>query len=205
MRKTHAQEITGDWFKDHKANIELFDPEAIIIKWAKPGTGIYAVTYIIRNNYLYVSGDIGEAVYCWSSAISPQFLSTLNLDYFASKCQASEAGRGYPSWDDEQAKENLMDALKYHIASNNEIEESEVTKEMVEDHLDEQNTSLDYAEDSCSSKDLFYAWIGESGYDLFGSDWYENTFGQTIDMRCEGHLIGIRMAVKQLQLEMKLA
>jgi hypothetical protein len=110
--KQAEKKIAEQWFPNHKATIETCPNGVTTIEWKKPGTGIFGVRYVLWGGTLYVSGDIGEAVYCWSSEISIQFLASCNLDYFLGKCQASETGRSFVEWDDDVARYKLDDMLK---------------------------------------------------------------------------------------------
>ena len=98
-------------FKDHVAvNSEAQSHlgTVTVIEWAKPGTWVDHIRYFIHGATLMVYGDLGEAVYRWSGKLSLPFLAGCNLDYFRSKCQASEYGRGGKEWDEDAARENLQ-------------------------------------------------------------------------------------------------
>lgn len=82
-------------FEGHVVTELLASPDTgtWVYQWSKPGTWVDGMRFVIHRGWLTVLGDLGEAVYQWSSSISPEFLSDLNFDYFRSKCQASETGR----------------------------------------------------------------------------------------------------------------
>src|SRR4051812_46241542 len=95
------EELGKDWFSNHVAKVseaECHLGKVTVLEWAEPGTFIFRVVYVILRHSLIVYGDIGEAVYQWSGNIGLEFLSNLNIDYFASKCEASEYGRGGREW-----------------------------------------------------------------------------------------------------------
>jgi len=56
---------------------------------------------------------------------------------------------------------------------------------------------LDDASDHCSFETEWQMWLHENGADAFGVDRYceLGDIGQTINIRCQGHLIGIQMAL----------
>lgn len=90
--------------KDHVLDSRCYqtDTDGSVIETftiKKPGTRIYRIDYIIRDNILFVSGDCGEAIYQWSSDINLEFLAICGLDYFKGKCRASEVGQDFRQWD----------------------------------------------------------------------------------------------------------
>jgi hypothetical protein len=85
--------------------------EITTIEWRRPKDGNYRIVYMLRGGLLLVYGDMGDAVYQWSSWIDLDFLAKCDLDYFASKCQASETGRGGEEWDNDQARKSFMEVL----------------------------------------------------------------------------------------------
>ena len=94
-------------FQDHVATttgVENMSLAPATIHWAKPGTGTYSCTYIIYRRWLFIAGDIGEAIFEWSEKISPQFLAGCDWHYFLGKCQASPHGRNFESWDNRFAE-----------------------------------------------------------------------------------------------------
>ncbi len=112
-----------EWFKEHKANQiggpGMF-PDCILINWQKPGTWTYGCRYILHRRWLIVVGDIGEAVFEWSQDLTPDFLLSINFDYFMGKCQASPSGKDFQQWDGrlawlrftESCQEDGMEAFK---------------------------------------------------------------------------------------------
>ncbi len=209
--------IKNHWFPNHKAEIINVSAESIvgedftIIKWHQPGTSFYSVTYIIRRNYLYVSGDIGEAVYCWGSTISPEFLAVCSLDYFAGKCQASEYGRGYKTWNGDIAYKSCISYIKDMIAEETcdnyyPVVAEDVSPEQIKAYLSKKADGMTTGDlkEACYSKYSLSRWLEDYGVEVFGQDFWELSFGEVIDIRCEGHLIGIKMAAEQLKKEGKI-
>lgn len=81
-------EIETIWFKDHVATAQMIDHRLTRIFWNKPGTRCFSIVYLIDENNLFVTGDLGEAVYSWSGKIDLHFIRNCELDYFKSKCKA---------------------------------------------------------------------------------------------------------------------
>jgi hypothetical protein len=93
------------WFAEHRASFTEYGPDVQTewflktLYWAKPGTGMYSIRYVIMGPVLMVWGDLESAVYRWSSSISWEFLAGCDLQYFVGKCEASPKGRDYEEYD----------------------------------------------------------------------------------------------------------
>jgi hypothetical protein len=103
------------WAK-HEATRTQADGVDIVI-WQRPNDSHYAVRYCLLSDgptgetALVVTGDLGEAVYIWYGAIHLEAIADCGLSYFSEKCQASETGRRYLTWDPERARQALCEAL----------------------------------------------------------------------------------------------
>lgn len=177
-----AKDIRERWFPTHVAEHRLIGTldsgRREEMHWHKERTSIYGVRYALEHGTLVVTGDIGDAVYRgWGGVpLTLDWISGLDLHYFASKCTASEYGQGYRSWDSTYA----MLAVK------------EVLKAMGTLHLFEE---LD--DDGCLfNLDTWQFFLDKHGQLLFGDDYGEyGRIGQVVDIRCQGHLIGLQMAM----------
>jgi hypothetical protein len=85
--------------------------EITTVEWRRPKDGNYRIVYMLRGGLLLVYGDMGDAVYQWSSRIDLKFLAECDLEYFSGKCQASETGRGGEDWDCELARKSFLEVL----------------------------------------------------------------------------------------------
>ena len=65
-------------FKNHVATID--DSNLETLTWMNPGDSCYMINYIIRGGVLFVSGDVGEAIYRWSSPITFEWLSKVDIE-----------------------------------------------------------------------------------------------------------------------------
>ena len=97
------KELKEYWFKDHKATLTKHG-DLEVLDWRKPGTSNYAVRYIFDGYRMYVSGDIGEAVFnlTWKADINS--FNGLHIGYFVEKMAAGEK----TTWDSEAAEEALL-------------------------------------------------------------------------------------------------
>lgn len=172
--------IREEWFKDHAPTFSDHGPFKMLL-WRHPDSTNYYVRYIIHSNVLYVSGDIGEAVYIWGQALTWEWLAGLNLDYFAEKCEASETGRDYVGWDERYGNARLKELPQSDPAT---------YKKLVE-LLDIENCGIDHNRGEWEHR------IHQHGWDI--TDDSETLshlceIGQVVNLRCQGHLVGIQMA-----------
>lgn len=114
LRK-HTEQLVLDWFPDHKATLTILpDPrggEITKLIWAKPGTRINRIDYLIYRNVLFVTGDLGDAVYEFSSILDLPFLADCDLDYFGGKCRASSEEPRGRTWSHELAQKWIEEKL----------------------------------------------------------------------------------------------
>lgn len=165
-------------FSEHEVHYANYGPYRELY-WAKPRTRINSILYVIRSHCLYVSGDLGDAIYHWSNNLSWEFLSNLGLDYFASKCEASEYGEGYLEWDDKVA---LSTAKEYIY----EVTDKEPNDDLI---IDMQDALADGGKHG-------WAEFLNDHHELFGTDWWESRClcGETIALRCRIQLLGLRLS-----------
>jgi len=188
-----VKEIRESWFKNHEAKIiKLFGPvgkeREVSIDWRNPEDCCFAVRYLIVGDVLYVSGDIGEAVYQWYRPISLKSLVTFNLDYFSEKCTASPTGPGFLVWNSELVVEQINESKKEELC------DAESYDYEIELAAEEAMVCIDTQEDWCE-------FLGcNSAKGLFGSEPMEfYDAGLEPEMRCLAHLEGLKMIQEQLE------
>lgn len=186
------------WFKNHVATLvtltaqsfegaafaNAFNPPNMLI-WREPNSSNFSTRYIIYGNTLLVFGDIGEAAYCWSQAISWEFITGCDWHYFMGKCRASEAGRNFTDWDDKKAIDELKEYLEIHKPTKG----TKSISELLED-----------AEGYAHNKHEWCQWIYNDECDEFGDDDHSLAdAGEVPHCRGIGHWVGIKMAMEQLR------
>lgn len=166
-----------------------------LLTWANPRSSNYALRYAILPRdptgatCLVVTGDLGEAVYVWHGAVTYEGIVNMNLGYFASKCQASETGRGYRKWDPDQARAVLLEHWEEWAADAVISSEASALAEAL------RNKKI-----GDDPREL-YDWLtGEPGAELvFGCDaWELADCGERPHDRCALHLQGIKTAMRCL-------
>lgn len=99
------------WFKNHEVVLSEYvgDKDTIrVVRFRQPGTNCYAVRYVFDGNHIYVSGDLGCAVFecTWTPLPTDKMPS---FWYLFEKCSAYGDGK----WDysDAVCKATLRDVL----------------------------------------------------------------------------------------------
>lgn len=91
--KKAEKEIREEWFKDHSIKtIEGVDGFQRI-SFGKKGTRFYQVDYVLSDNMVYITGDLGDAVYSLTCQATLDNIKGDNLSYFTSKVTAHERSR----------------------------------------------------------------------------------------------------------------
>lgn len=181
------------WFDTHVATLEMLHSERSPIErltWRRAdGRGVYAVEYHCWRNVLVVTGDLGAATYMWSSPVSLEWIATCGMQYFASKCEASEAGRDWKDWDAPRAREQIARYWKERER------DTDVASDEKRTRFEEMR-----GDESLDSYSDWLEWLRALGYDVFGDSWYEwaPAVGQVTALRCRAHLEGLQAAMRQL-------
>jgi len=75
------------------------------------------IWYILRQSTLMVYGDLGEAIYRWYGPDATlRWVSGCDLQYFHSKCMASEDGRQVRNyeWNEDLARKEVFGHFKMY-------------------------------------------------------------------------------------------
>lgn len=198
------ERIRAEWFPKHVATWQTLSTADFSINtghqvktltWRNPESTNYYCRYVIDGRVLCVYGDIGEAVYAWGDKLNWSWLANMDLHYFEEKCQASESGRSFVDWDARVALEQLKAFLR-------ETDSSYGHKcyKMVE-----QQGGFD----AVSMKPEWDMWLNSQYNGALSEFMQTEDFstmrdcGEVFAYRCQGHLIGIKMAFEQLKAEEK--
>lgn len=158
----------------------------------KPNTGFYYIEFIMHNNYLHVTGDVGEATYWWSDRHDLAWASRCDLGYFSSKCTSSPVGVPFKTWTEKTARQHVAHLLE-------DLDDEDRTRRFKTwggwKHLD---TNFDWIEwlrtpargvDESTKGDYF-----------FGPDYLceVTSIGFDIDIRCQMHLVALKLAMQKV-------
>ena len=205
MTKTEEMDyIEKDFFPNHIAiPSEGRFPDGTPIQkliWGQPGTNFYRVVYILLGGILTVIGDCGEAIYI-AGLTSLKEWARCDLDYFARKCLASAHGRGGKTWDFDAAANRLTQAINERANDEDETPLNLVAALDLNGYdLSALHSRFEYSAMVLDEPDLpcFKPGPGEKRpYLLDLSDL--GCPGEKIDLMVHAHLVGLKMAVKQLQ------
>lgn len=187
----HRREMIDRWFPDHVATYSegaVGGARVERLVWRKPGTNNYRVDYLSDGGvHLIVTGDLGDAIY-QTGAHDLRWWASCGVDYFASKCIASEHGRGYRTWDGDAARVEIGEYLRDAAAAGYRKASGAFARlsgwEAVEYKTD------------------WHYWLQAHGSDFFGADYFEFAeIGEIIDARCEAHLVGLKRALASLEIQ----
>jgi hypothetical protein len=186
MNNDIEKEIREQWFKNHVATLTQHG-NLQVLDWREPKRFKYACRYVFDNEFVYISGDIGEAVFrlTWNANVHSFNLSP---HYFHEKLSAYKDD----NWDfsSDAALKRLREWLK-------ELKNCRIKY----DH-DEMAELFSQARDCGSNNE--WAFIINGHYDFISKldcDFFEWMYscGYVIPARVYGYLIGLQMASEQLK------
>ena len=189
------QYIRKHWFSEHKAKLEKHG-DLEVLTWAREDSGVYHCRYVFDGRKMYISGDIGEAVFwlTWEASL-PSF-QNIHIDYFEEKLQAYSGDKR--KYNGDLAVKKLKEWRKGLLEGGHVFSEEDV--EMFDE--------LFSIAESCGSKE---EWIFECMNDRYYSDFISELdhdywewmydIGDEIPLRVYGYLVGLKMAWEQLREE----
>ena len=185
--------IRDYWFKDHVATVVEHDG-VTILDWRKPGTSMYAVKYVMVGNKLFISGDIGDAVYDLTWSATMESFNDVNLSYFTGKLSCSSRDRW--NFNSEKACKELDEWLDERI---HDLEDDRKGIQVVLDiHRDLQRAIREYDSESVYKHEV---WRCYQEYDDTDAEEFEviSDFGRHLPNEFIAYLLGIQMANEQLK------
>lgn len=180
------KEIREHWFNNHIVDIQ--GNEGLqVIHWGEPGTNMYRTKYVLSGNNIFISGDIGEAVYCLTCRATLRNIEEFDLSYFTGKLTAF-CNERY-DFDEKTAKKDLKEFWKeydmHEIDDSKEIynEILSVIKDSTTMNHYQSGISSVYHDTSMDSDTLEYVW----------------DFGKRMPRRLIGYWVGLQMIIEQLK------
>jgi hypothetical protein len=184
--KDLEQEIRKRWFADHVAELKDLG-EIQVLNWKRPGTGIYRVRYVFDGNMMYISGDLGAAVFrlTWKASVHSFDIS---LHYFTEKLEAYCGDR----WD--FSSEKAVNRLHEWA---NELKDCEREYSQIDmEELFELARSCSNVPEWAGIVNENNTFIGELDADYW--EWFYS-IGNEYPARLQSYLIGLQMASEQLR------
>lgn len=187
------KEIETEWFPNHVASFEQLSDSTAVLSFTKSGTSVYAVRYILDRNYLIITGDIGEAVFCLTEKAKLKSLAEeYSISYLFGKIRADRDAYDFNS---EKAIQKLESNFRdYEFDSDEEKEEfKQLTEEMYASIREECNSESQWATIlNCD----YYDKISEYDQDCF--EWIY-AIGKEYSWQALGWVVGLKMAYEQLK------
>lgn len=180
------EEIRNHWFKNHVA--EINGEEGLqVIYWKEPGTFMYGTKYVLSGNNVFISGDIGEAVYTLTCKATLDNIKDFGMSYFTSKLDAFCEDR----WDfnAKLAKKELKEHWEEY-----EMDKTENGEEIYDGIMS--------AIEESSSLEAYRAWLMPVYQSTsIDSDKLECVwdFGKEMPHRLIAYWVGLQMAIEQLE------
>jgi hypothetical protein len=183
--------IRESWFPDHKATLTQHG-DLQVLQWAKPHTNNYSCRYVFDGNKMYISGDIGEAVFWLTWRANIHSFNDIHVNYFEEKLAAYSGERR--NYSGEEVAKRLR-------------EWKDELNEVGADFNNDEFEDLIHEAEHCSSKHEWtyevvngrcHEFIKELDYDYW--EWIYD-IGDVMPPRIIGYLIGLKMASEQLNEE----
>lgn len=191
------KEIKERWFKDHKAElVECGD--ITILNWRNPKSCNYYVRYVFDGYRMYISGDIGDAVFDLTWKATLKSFKDLDLNYFLSKMTTCSNGK--EKYCDEKASARLKE-WKATLLEDKVFD----TEEEKEGFLETFDDLISGAEVCTSTEQWAWEYVNGqfnefiSEHDCDYWEWIYN-IGTVIPYHNFAYLIGLKMAHEQLKL-----
>lgn len=192
--KEMEEYILSDWFDKHKASIAKYDG-VTILDWKEPGTSLYSVRYIFAGSKLYISGDIGNAIFDLTWEATPESFDDVNLSYFLGKLSCNSRDRW--QFDERKAVVDLNDWYEEmsYDANGKCLKELKEVKNKVRKIIDNVSTQkeLELQLFDYYANNMFHYFDGED-FSMFSN------FGKRLPNVFVAYLLGIKTANKQLKI-----
>lgn len=129
------QVIRSEWFSEHEIKSIEGENGFQKIIFGEPGTFMYRVNYVLVDNMVYISGDLGVAAYALTGPATIEEISRYNLSYFTGKLVASQ--RAKYEFDEKHAakeiKEYFLDWCEVDSVSDLNSDDKKLFYELIEE------------------------------------------------------------------------
>ena len=186
MKKTSSEQRIKDNFKDHIATLTEHG-DLMVLDWKRPNSIFYYVRYVFDGNKVYITGDLGEAVFCLTWKADKHSFNCMGLGYFHEKLKAYHEDKY--DFDSEKATKRLREWL-------NELKGDDIEY----DHYEMQE--LFEGARGCGEEREWVEVIRKhedfiSDLETYYWEWFYD-IGRTYTTRFQSYLIGLQMASEQL-------
>ena len=204
--ETIKQEIKKHWFQEHKATLTKHG-DLTVLNWRKEGTVCYAVRYVFDGDKMYITGDIGEALFWVTWKADIHSFNGISTHYFMEKMRAFSDERY--DFDSNEAKERmekwrseiLEDRFPIDADEDNDDNKENFEREEFIDEMDDLIGEVD----NCNTSSMWAGIVNSESYNSFISeydcDYWEwiYSMGDVVPARIYGYIVGLQMASEQLK------
>jgi len=194
--------IRESWFEHHIAKFTKLDENTSTLSWRKLGSSCYYTRFIFDGSRMFVTGDIGDAVFCFTEKASIASIVGYDLHYFHGKLSALDEDKY--SFDSEQAINRIREEIKnIHDDECFDLDDKEdrERKETLDNHIRILRRLIN-ATRNCSCKsnwsyEVTQVYDDLTDFDCDAAEWIFSA-GDVIPGRVQGYLTGLKMAYEQL-------
>jgi hypothetical protein len=188
--------IREKWFADHVIkSIEGKNGFQRIV-WGKKGTRMYQIEYVLSDNMVFVSGDLGDAVYSLTCMATLNNIKDFDLSYFTSKLTAYSSER----WDFDQKLAQKQ--IKEYFLEWCDVEDvDELTEDEQELYQTLINATIEW--DDYKAFETLGVW---STYYNTNVDWFDSetasciaSCGKRLPYCFVAYWLGLKMIAEQLE------
>lgn len=187
------KEIREEWFGNHIIKRDSSMEGLRLILFGEPGTSMYQVKYVLSGNNVFISGDLGEAVYNLTCSATLENIKGFDLSYFTGKLAAHSSSRW--NFDESKAKKELNEYWEEFRISNRD--DAQQIKSGILNAIRESSSLVEYQfhltnlynETSLDSDDMSYIW----------------EFGKRLPYSFISYWLGLQMVAEKLLSENKTA
>ena len=205
-------------FKNHHVKLERIDEDFCVLDWQEPNVSDYKIRYILDGTNLFVTGDLGSAVFnlSWNGARNLGSFKNINPETFHKKLETFKCAKSNKVFEfsGEQAKEVLEETIQ-EIEELMLLEEEQEFEDKYKEHIEVLETLKEVAENCNTNQE----WIHEITYENYDiGDKYDFPYetltkydneawewiyrvGEVIPKNVFSYLVGLQMAYDLLKLQ----
>ena len=187
-----------EWFEGHIATFIKYDDRVSALSWGRVDSSSYYTRFVFDGSRMYVTGDIGDAVFCFTEKASLKSITSYGISYFHGKLSALDEDKY--SFDGDVAIARIREEIKsIHEDECFDLddERDRERKETLDNHI-RILRRLIVATGDCNCKSNWSYEVTQVYDDLCDCDcdiaeWIFSA-GDVIPYRVQGYLIGLKMA-----------
>jgi hypothetical protein len=187
--------IKKNWFPKHVATVTEYE-KVTILDWREPGTNMYSVRYIFASNKLFISGDIGEAIFDLTWYATIQSFKDVDIGYLMGKLACSS--RKEYDFVDQKARQELNEWRDERLEDmENDVD---YRKEINDTHEEVESAISESSDTDYFSHAVFRVYHEVSTQYIDSEDFSMiSDFGKQLNSVFPAYLLGIKMAIEQLE------